>query len=75
MRPDPSQIHRRPPGPLPGLIRRSKKGPLTRSLQRIEKRPLPLPMGEVDERSEVGEGIPIFCEKREKSNICSANIR
>ena len=36
---------------------------------------LPLPLGEVAERSEVGEGLPIFCENRGKSNICVANIR
>ena len=28
---------------------------------------LPLPLGEVAERSEVGEGLPIFTENREKS--------
>ena len=39
------------------------------------KSPLPLPLGEVAERSEVGEGLPIFTENREKSNICVANIR
>ena len=40
-----------------------------------QKSHLPLPLGEVAERSEVGEGLPIFCENREKSNICNANIR
>ena len=41
----------------------------------LVKNHLPLPLGEVAERSEVGEGHPIFCENREKSNICKANIR
>ena len=40
-----------------------------------KKSHLPLPMGEVAERSEVGEGLPIFYENRETSNICKANIR
>ena len=41
----------------------------------VLKRPLPLPLGVVAVRCEVGEGLPIFCENREKSNICNANIR
>ena len=45
------------------------------SLPACQQSPLPLPLGEVAERSEVGEGLPIFCENRERSNICLANIR
>ena len=41
----------------------------------VSDKHLPLPLGEVAERSEVGEGIPIFTENRGKSNICVANIR
>ena len=38
---------------------------LQHALQLVKNSHLPLPLGEVAERSEVGEGLPIFCENRE----------
>ena len=38
---------------------------LQHARQLVKNSHLPLPLGEVAERSEVGEGLPIFYENRE----------